>query len=231
MRMLWMLQVPAEAPIERVRSLLTALGDGAMAVGLALATLALGWAVARILGWLTGFILRRLRFDDGVRSLMGGRPLGSHEPSALASWLVYWVLFAIAAVFACDVGGLEIGASLAARIRDLVPRIVTAGLLLAIGLLVAMVSGAVTRRFFETAGLRGGRLRGQIVAGVLTLLTVLLALEQLGFAAQFVMGIGLVATGAVALGAGLAFGLGCKDLARDFVVEYLRSLEEEGPAR
>ena len=36
---------------------------------------------------------------------------------------------------------------------------------------------------------------------------------------------------AVGLALGLAFGLGCRDLARDFVVEYLRSMDEQGPQR
>ena len=59
----------------------------------------------------------------------------------------------------------------------------------------------------------------------------LLALEQLGFAAQFVMAVGIVAVAALGLALGLAFGLGCRDLARDFVVEYLRSLEPDEPKR
>jgi hypothetical protein len=33
------------------------------------------------------------------------------------------------------------------------------------------------------------------------------------------------------LGLALAFGLGCRDLARDFVVEYLRSLDRDEPPR
>jgi len=41
----------------------------------------------------------------------------------------------------------------------------------------------------------------------------------------------IVAVAAVGLALGLAFGLGCRELARDFVVEYLRSLDEEGPER
>ncbi len=45
------------------------------------------------------------------------------------------------------------------------------------------------------------------------------------------MVLGGLAAAAVALALGLAFGLGCRDLARDFVIEYLRSLDEPGPKR
>jgi hypothetical protein len=59
----------------------------------------------------------------------------------------------------------------------------------------------------------------------------MLALEQLGMAAQLLIGIGLILAAAVALAAGLAFGLGCRELARDFLVEYLRSVDEEEDLR
>jgi hypothetical protein len=70
-----------------------------------------------------------------------------------------------------------------------------------------------------------------VVTFVLVGFSALVALEQLGFAAQFVMAIGVVAAGATGLGLALAFGLGCRELARDFLVEYLRSLHEDPPRK
>ena len=154
-----------------------------------------------------------------------------HEPAGLASWAIYWTIVVLTLMLALDTLGFSMGPSVTLRLGEVLPRIVASGTLLAIGVLLAMLLGALTRRFFETAGLRGGRLRGQVVTAVLTGFAVLVALEQLGFAAQFVMAIGLVALGSVGLALGLAFGLGCRDLARDFVVEYLRSLDERGPQR
>src|SRR2546426_1079064 len=97
-------------------------------------------------------------------------------------------------------------------------------LVLAMGVAIAMFLGGVARRVFAGVGLKGSRVRGQAVTIVLTCFAVLLSLEQLGLAAQFIIALGLTGVAAVGLGAALAFGLGCRDLARDFVVEYLRSL-------
>ena len=69
------------------------------------------------------------------------------------------------------------------------------------------------------------------MTGVLIGVAILIALDQLGFAAQFVMWVGIVAVAAIAFAVALAFGLGCRDLARDFLVEYLRSLEDDRPGR
>jgi len=101
--------------------------------------------------------------------------------------------------------------------------------ILLVGVFAAILLGGLARRFFETAGMRGVRPRSHAVTIVVMGFTVLVALEQLGFAAQFIMAIGIAAAASLALAIGLAFGLGCRDLARDFVIEYLRSLESENP--
>ncbi len=215
--------------VERLNDAWRAAQDAGPAIGIAALVFVAGLAVAGATGAALVMVLRRARFNEGVEGLLA-RPLaGAHEPAAIAGVLVRWSLFAVAAVLALDALGVPLAESLAARLGDLLPRIVVAALLLVTGTLFATGLGALVRRFFESAGFRAARLRGQVVTIALTLIAFLLALEQLGFAAQFVMGLGLVAAAAIGLGVALAFGLGCRDLARDLVIEYLRSLEEESP--
>jgi hypothetical protein len=186
-----------------------------------------GWLIAFAVSWLVKLVLRALRFNDGMRSLVGHPILGAHEPSAMAAWAVYWLLMLTTLVVAFDTLGLDVGSPLAERLRDVLPRVLAATVLLAGGAVAAMLMGAFTRRFFDGAGLPGGKLRGQGVTAVLTFFAVLLAIEQLGFAVQFVMAIGVVIAAAAGLALALAFGLGCRDLARDFLIEYLRTLEDD----
>jgi len=214
----------------RLDGLFSGATEGVLTFLLALLVGLVGWAVAAIVATLVRLLLRALRFNEGVRGLAGGGTRGQ-DPAALAAWAVYWALIIVALILALDTMGFRLAEAVTVRLGEVLPRIVAAGFLLAIGVLVAMLLGALTRRFFDTAGLRGGRLRGQAVTVVLTGFAVLVALEQLGLAAQFVMAIGLIALAAVGLALGLAFGLGCRDLARDFVIEYLRSMEEQGPQR
>ena len=214
----------------RVSAMVNAAAAGLVNLLLAVLVALLGWAVAAIVAAAARGLLRVSRFHDGVRGLMGGTP-PRHEPAAIAAWAIYWTLIAVSLVLALDTLGLTLGASVGARLSEVVPRIVTSGVILAVGVLVAMLTGALAQRFFDSAGIRGGRLRGQIVTAVMSGFAVLIALEQLGFAAQFVMAVGLIALAAVGLALGIAFGLGCRELARDFIVEYLRSLDEQGPQR
>ncbi len=222
---------PWSDALARVGDLGRSVEMAALELLIALVVMIAGWAVATLLSRLVGTVLRALKFDQGVRGLIGERATVRHEPAAVVAWAVYWSLIAAAAVLALEVIGFDLAGPVGSRLAEVTPRIVTSAVLFAFGSLIAMVLGGVTRRFLDSAGVRAARLQGQVVTAVLTGFAALLALEQLGFAAQFVMAIGIVAAGAAGLGLALAFGLGCRDLARDFVVEYLRSLDDGGPKR
>jgi hypothetical protein len=217
---------------ERIRVLLAGSGQALIAFLIAVAMVAAGYLIAVALSRLVLWLLRALRFNEGMRNVLGagGAPL-RHEPAALAAWFVHWTVMVLAIMLAADVLGFELTRAVADRLRDILPRVIAATIVLAVGVAIAMLMGGVTRSLFAGGGFRGSRWRGQVVTAVLTGFAVLLALEQLGLAAQFIIALGLTVVGGLALGAALAFGLGCRDLARDFIVEYLRSLHEEGPQR
>jgi hypothetical protein len=223
---------PWDDLVARVRELLNSAGEGVLGFLLAVAVALVGWVVAGILRRVMLRLLRAAHFNEGMRGLLGeGGALPRHEPAAVASWGIYWAVIVISALFAIDTLGFDLVSSVSLRLRDVVPRVVAATVLMAAGMIAATLLGAVTRRSFENAGVRGAALRGQLVAALVTGFAGLAALEQLGFATQFVMGIGIVVVAAAGLALGLAFGLGCRELARDFVVEYLRSIEPEEPKR
>lgn len=231
--MLWILQSTWVDMAERARIQLHAAALSAVDFAFALLVVLVGWLIARLVSAAALPLLRGVRFNDGMRSLLGVPADASsrHEPAKLAAWVIYWTILVISVLLAMDVLGFHLMLALSDRLRDVLPRVLVATVMLVIGVLLAIVLGAATRRLFEGAGMRASRFRGQLVTWVLTAFAVLLALEQLGLAAQFIMNIMVILVAAIGLALGLAFGLGCRDLARDFVVEYLRSLDREGPQR
>ena len=216
----------------RMQDLLEGSGQAIVEFVLALVVVLVGWVLATLVGRLVLWLLRAVRFNDAMRQVMGagGAPL-RHEPASIASWAAHWTVFVLAVMLAADVLGFNLTQSVGDRLREILPRVVSASIVLAVGVAVAMLLGGIARSAFAGAGFRGSRLRGQVVTVVLTGFAVLLALEQLGLAAQFIIALGLTVVAAVALAVGLAFGLGCRDLARDFIVEYLRALDEDGTQR
>lgn len=207
-------------------------GRGASELAVALLIVIVGWWLATLAGALTRALLRALRFDQAVLKLTDA---ASHEArrsaSKLAGWAVHWGVLLFALLLALDLLGLAVTPAVAARLSDVLPRIVAAGFLFTAGMLLALFTGALARRFLESIDIRGARFQGQVVTTVMSGFSLLVALEQLGFAAQFVMWLAIVAAGAAGLALALAFGLGCRELARDFIVEYLRSLDHDQPRR
>ncbi len=217
---------------DRLQRVLEGLGTVGADLLIAAVVLLVGWVVAVLASRLAQWLLRVARFNEAVRRLAGPSGAAARlEPAALVSWVVHWMVILVAAVLAADLLGFDLSRSVGDRLRDVLPRVVAATIVLATGLLAAMGIGSVVRAVLAGAGVKRSRLRAQIVVAILAGFTVLLALEQLGLAAQFIMALGLTAVAAVALAAGLAFGMGCRDLARDLVVEYLRSSAEETAPR
>jgi hypothetical protein len=196
-------------------------------VGLALLVALVVWGLAALAMRVVRYLLRGARFNEATRHLFGLEFLGAHEPAAIAAWAVHWLMIGAGLVIAADLLGFHVTESLADRLGDLMPRVLAAGIVLILGSVTSIALGAMTRRFFETAGLAGGRFYGQAATVLISLFTALLALDQLGFAAQFVMAIGVVLAASIGIALAIAFGLGCRELARDVVVEYLRSLERD----
>lgn len=148
----WM---PLDELMQQLRSFADAVVQGLPSFLLAVVVVAVGWLIASLVARLLRAVLRRGGFSSGARSLLGHRALGAHDPAHVAASLVKWLLVAIAALLALDLLGFQLGQELAMRLRDALPRVVAASILLVVGSLVAMLLGAGTQRFFESAGVSG----------------------------------------------------------------------------
>ncbi|MEQ1832376.1 MAG: hypothetical protein ABL977_04910 [Candidatus Eisenbacteria bacterium] len=215
----------------RLDELLVIVRPWGLALLMATGVTLLGWLLAALLGRLARRLLEAMKFDEALPRLLGRHGPSRPRPSELAGWGVHWVLFGLTLLTALELLGVHLATSVVAQLADIVPRVITAAVLFAVGSLVAMLLGATVHRFLDSANVRAARLQGQVVTIVLTGFAGLLALGQLGFAAQFVMSLGIVAAASAGLALALAFGLGCRELARDFLVEYLRALDDPGPPR
>jgi len=215
----------------RVTALFSSAGLWTVDALIALAIVLVGWVLGRLVGLGLRALLRAAGFNEGVRRLAGEDANIRHEPAALAGWAVQWFIVLLTVMLAADVLGFDLSRSVTERLAELLPRVTAGTIVLIVGIALAMALGAGTRRLFDSAGFRGAELRGRMVTVTLSAFAVLLALEQLGLAAQFIVALAVTALASAGLALALAFGLGCRDLVRDFVVEMLRSLDDDSPQR
>ena len=212
----------------QLQDTLLAVAEGLVLVLIAGLIAVLGWLLAlglsRAIQALLGVAgvdapLARLQARDHARLLI--------LPSRIAGYVVFWSTFLSACIVALRVLGLDLVPALTARLQDVVPRVLTTALVLIAGVPMAIGLARLLASLFPSPALGTRRLRYQTFASVLVGFVVLLALEQLGLAAQLVVAVGVAGVGAAGLAVALAFGLGCRDLARDLVVEYIRASDSD----
>jgi len=225
----WDSVIPADFGTQ-LQSTLTSVSEGLILFLISAAVFFLGWLLATLLSRLVQAFFALVGVDASYARLQreGGRT-PELPPSRFAGYLMFWAIILAAVLVSLRICGMDLAPSITERLQDVVPRVLTSALVLLLGIPIAMAAGRILSTMLASTGVKLGKVRSQILVSVLVAFMVLLALEQLGLAAQLVMAVGIAAVGAVGLALALAFGLGCRDLARDLVVEYLRATDADLP--
>ena len=217
---------PPELAAQLQQTLVSVARGAALLVAAALIA-TIGWFVSVLLGRTAQFVIGATGIDRSAARMASGRPTRPEiMPSKLVGYAVLWTGFLSSCIVALRVVGLDLAPSIAARLQDVVPRVVTSALVLVLGIPLALAASRVLGALLAPAGVRTSRFRSQAVVALLIGFTVLIALEQLGLAAALIVSIAVTAVAATGLTLALAFGMGCRDLARDLIIEYLRASDE-----
>jgi hypothetical protein len=216
---------------EQLQATLVGLSGALVLFLVAVAVVLIGWLLAMGLSRGVQALLVLLGLDAPVARLQAAESSRTLTlPSRIAAYITFWSVLLAASVFALRIMGLDLAPSITERLQDVVPRVLTSIFVLIAGIPLAVAAARLLNTLFPVSTSRSSRLRYQVFLSVLVGIVLLLALEQLGLAAQLVIAIGVTAVGAAGLALALAFGLGCRDLARDLIVEYLRATESDGGA-
>lgn len=199
----------------------------------ALALLLIGWLVARLVQFVIGGLLRRLRLDllterVGVSRLLSNAGL---DPSAsnLLARLAYWLILFVFVLAAAESLGLVGIAEMLNRLVAYLPNVLAAALILLLGSLIAQVLGDALGKMATQAGVAAGGVLGQAVRYTLLVFAIILALDQLGIQTSLLTIAASTLLIATALALALAFGLGSRDLARNIMAGFhARESFEEG---
>lgn len=191
-------------------------------------------AAVFLAGWMLARFFRFLIIRFPFRGPRGPEPRGflpGHRlsPRELAGHFVFWLFLLLTTVLAFEVVGLPVGAGIMERLLGTVPSIFAALLIFVFGFVLAFLVEAALRELFQRMALDRPAFWSRAFRWVTLIVVAFMAMEQLGLAAQFALWLVLIPTGAAALAFALAFGLGCREMARDLVVELFRKDEKPGP--
>jgi len=191
--------------------------------------------IGLFMGWLTRKILSRLlmilKIDEfserhGVNNILikGGI---KEKPSSLAGrftgWLVFFI-FLIISLSSLNVPAIE---RLLERFFLYLPNLFVAIIILLIGYLLSDFSGRAALIASVNAGLKASGLIGRSVKLTIFLLAATMALEQLGIGRETIIIAFAIVFGGIVLALSIAFGLGGRDIAKEYLEKKLKGEEKD----
>lgn len=200
----------------------------------------LGAAVIIFAGYLLAKVLQRLS-ERGMRRMGLNRMLerggvtqaversGTHvNPTRVLANLVFWFVMFAVILLAANALGLDTLANVMGTLVSYIPSVIAAVVIILVGI---VLGGFVEGFIAASAGaVHGGRSLARVGRASVILLSVFMALQELGIATEIVTTAFAILFGAVALAMALAFGLGNRDLAgeitREWYERYRREREE-----
>jgi hypothetical protein len=188
----------------------------------ALGILMVGLAIAKMVERGTDITLHRIGFDGWMRE--GGvtealeRAGTTLDPSSVIAKLVFWTMMLLVILLAANALGIAAVSILFAELLAYIPNVITAVVVLVIGILLGEF---VKDLVLASAGsLPGGINLARLAKAAIILLAVFMAFDQLAIAQDILLVFFIAVVGAAALAAGIAFGLGGREVAAQITREY-----------
>jgi len=180
--------------------------------------LVVGWFLADIVARLVTTILRRVGFEtmaqrtgvSGFITMTGARDASA---SMVIGELVKWFIRLIFIEMAAQVLHVSAITGLINSVILFIPNLIIALVIVMIGFLVANFVANLVRGGAGEMGMKNPNILAGIAKYAIIGMVVLIALNQVGIAATFVNALFIAFVAALALAAGLAFGLGGREVA------------------
>jgi hypothetical protein len=195
-----------------------------------------GWFIASLIEKGLAAILRAIRFNDlaqraGLADFI--QKMGMNTDAAgLIGLVVKWFVRLIALVVAFDALGLPAVSEVLRQLLLWLPNVVVALVVLVIGGLAARALSNVVRGAASEAGLTNANFLSKVASVVVWAFAIVVAVNQIGIATELVNTLFMAIVGALALGIGLAFGLGGRETAAEILRKwYGKAQEKSGQMR
>lgn len=189
-----------------------------------------GWFIASLIERGLASTLRSIRFNElahnaGLSDFI--RKMGMNTDAAgMIGLVVKWFVRLIALVVAFDALGLPAVSEVLRQLLLWLPNVVVALVVLVIGGLAARALSNVVRGAANEAGLTNADFLAKAASVVVWAFAIVVAVNQLGIATELVNTLFMAVVGALALGVGLAFGLGGRETAAEILGKWYAKAQQ-----
>lgn len=177
------------------------------------------WAKALIVKILSALKLDHLLRKSGLEPYLDRADIRVKAEVFLGE-IVKWLIVVVFFIAAVNILGLTTVSAVLNSILGYIPSIVSAVLILTIGVLLAGLVESLIKGAVNQVDPKTSRLLSKIASYLVVIVAALAAVNELGIAQSLIntLIIGVVAT--LSLGVGLAIGLGAKDLVSKMLIDW-----------
>lgn len=182
----------------------------------ALLVLIIGSALAQALKKLVVRLLEAIRVSSAVKNtpidhFMKNAELGTKLEEVLGSFF-YWLLMLVVLHTMVSILGLASLSLILERVLSYLPKVISSVIVLFFGVLLAGLVESLVKGSIRSIDNRAGRMLGKVSSYLVMTIAVLAAVSELGIARDFILVLFIGFITMLALGGGLALGLGGKDV-------------------
>ena len=169
-------------------------------------------------------ILAAVKLDQGLRKAGLDSYLNKAEirgkVEVFFGELVRWLIILVFSMAAVNVLGLTAVSAVLNSLLSYIPRIISAVLVLTIGVLLAGLVESLIKGAVSQVHVRVGRMLAKVASYLVVVVSAMAAINELGIAQSLIntLFVGVVAT--LSLGIGLAIGLGAKELVAKILMDW-----------
>jgi len=183
-----------------------------------------GFFVARTLERLVDGMLARMHFDReaakwGVTEAVERG--GAGGPTRVVGKLLFWLIMLVVILLASSSLGVSNIGDLFANLVGYIPTVFAAIIVIILGIVLGEFVRALI--LASAGGVEGVKMLSQVAKIVIVVISIFMALQQVGVAAEIVTTAFTLILGAAALSVGLAFGIGNTGLAGEVTRRWYES--------
>ena len=204
----------------------TAVGEFLPRLLAMLVIIGMGFAIAWVAETIMARLLKVTKFDQFSARVGFTESLSKggvrDQPSHVISRIVYWAIFLIFLMLGLGALQLPPVDQFVAQTFAYAPHLIMSLIILMVGFILANFFSSATLIAAVNAQIAQARILARAVRLAIILFTLAMAFEQLGIATSVILAAFSISFGGLVLAMAIAFGLGAKDVAREFIERRLK---------
>lgn len=184
------------------------------------------WLKSLVLGFFKAVQLPKLVKKSGFDKFLEKAEV-KLKAEEIIGGLVKWLVILIFSITAVNILGLTAVSEVLTTVLVYVPKAISAILVLTVGMLLAGLVESLVKGALGQIDIKTARLVGKIASWLVGIFAILAAINELGIVRSLIniLFIGFVAM--LALGFGLAIGLGAKDLVSEILTQWYKNFKKD----